>query len=191
MRSYTKQVILSIALAFALIDTGCAQQSPAFSSALARQFKKIESDITTSAEVMPEDKFYFSPEELHIKNADFKGVRSFAGQIMHLATDNILIWSAVTGDPVRADITDVNGPPAIRSKAEILDYLKKSFEVGRRALSMLTEKNAMEMIEFRGRRLPRLDITFTALSHANEHYGQMVVYLRMCGLVPPPTLSEK
>ena len=69
---------------------------------------------------MPEEKFYFTPESLHIKNSDFKGVRTFAGQIMHLATDNILIWSAITGDSVRSDITDVNGPTSITTKAGII-----------------------------------------------------------------------
>ncbi len=152
---------------------------------------KLKSDIVTSGAAMPEDKFYFTPESLHLKNSDFKGVRTFAGQIMHLATDNILIWSSSAGDSVRADITDVNGPKSIKTKADILKYLKGSFDLGRKAISMVTEKNAMDMIEFRGRNLPRLDLAFYALTHANEHYGQMVVYLRMCGIIPPPTVNER
>ena len=166
------------------------QQAPTFSTAIERQFK-IESDIVSTAEAMPEDKFYFMPETLNIKNSDFKGVRTFAGQIMHLATDNILIWSAITGDTVRADITDVNGPNSIKTKADILKYLKSSFDLGRKAISMVTANNAIDMIEFRGRNLPKLDLAFYALTHANDHYGQMVVYLRMCGIVPPATLSER
>jgi uncharacterized damage-inducible protein DinB len=106
---------------------------------------------------------------------------------MHLATDNILIWSAITGDSVRADIKDVNGPKSITTKASILQYLKSSFDEGRKAMSMITEKTAMDMIEFRGQNLPKLDLVFYALTHANEHYGQMVVYLRMCGITPPPS----
>lgn len=140
---------------------------------------------------MPEDKFSFTPENLLIKNSDFKGVRSFAGQIVHIATDNILIWSAITGDSVRADITDVNGPKDIKTKEDVIAYLKSSFAVGRKAIATLTEKNAMDMIQFRWRKLPRLDLVFYALTHANEHYGQMVLYLRMCGIVPPPTLNDR
>jgi len=56
---------------------------------------------------------------------------------------------------------------------------------------MLTDKNAMDMIVFRGRKLPKLDLAFYALTHANEHYGQMVIYLRMCGIIPPPTINER
>ncbi len=169
--------------------TAFAQQS--LTPAIERLFNKIESDILTTAEAMPEDKFNFTPEALHIISSDFKGVRTFAGQIMHLATDNILIWSAITGDPVRADIEDVNGPKTIKTKKDIIAYLKDSFAIGRKAISTLTNQNAMDMIEFRYRKLPKLDLAFYALTHANEHYGQMVIYLRMCGLVPPPTVNEK
>ncbi len=178
-------------LSFVLLSVCSAQSSVRYSIAIERLFNKIESDIITSAQAMPEDKFYFTPENLDIPNSNFKGVRTFAGQIMHLATDNILIWSAITGDSVRSDIQDVNGPVGIKTKTDVIKYLKSSFEEGHKAISMLTEKNAMDMIEFRGRKLPRLDLAFYGLTHANEHYGQMVVYLRMCGIVPPPTINER
>ena len=176
-------------LAFSSICDG--QQAISITSAIERLFNKIESDILTSAEAMPESNFSFSPESLLIKNSDFNGVRTFGGQIMHLATDNILIWSAITGDPVRSDIEDVNGPKNIHSKKDILEYLKSSFAIGRKAISALTTQNAMNLIEFRGRNLPKLDLAFYALTHANEHYGQMALYLRMCGIVPPPTINER
>jgi uncharacterized damage-inducible protein DinB len=191
MPFHKKFLIVSILALYSFTQICLGQQSPSFSTAIERQFNKIESDIMSTAQAMPEDKFYFTPENLHIKNSEFKGVRTFAGQIMHLATDNILIWSAITGDSVRTDITDVNGPKSITTKADVLKYLKTSFDEGRKAISMITEKNAMETIQFRGRNLPKLDLAFYALTHANEHYGQMVVYLRMCGIIPPPTLNER
>jgi uncharacterized damage-inducible protein DinB len=172
---------------------GCndLQQSPPFSSAITRLLNNIEDNIITTAEAMPEDKFYFTPESLDLKTSEFKGVRSFAAQIKHLATDNFAIWTPLTGDPLRADITDVNGPESIKTKADIIKYLKESFALGHKAILTLTEKNAMKMISFRGRDLPKLDLAFYALTHANEHYGQMVVYLRMCGIIPPATLRER
>jgi uncharacterized damage-inducible protein DinB len=180
-----------IILVFNLITAAaCFGQQP-LSSAIERQFNKIENDILTTAEAMPESRFNFTPESLHIKNSTFKGVRTFAGQIMHLATDNILIWSAITGDSIRPDIEDVNGPKSIKTKKEIIEYLKSSFAIGRKAISTLTNQNAMDMIDFRWRKLCRLDLAFYALTHANEHYGQMVMYLRMCGVVPPATLSNQ
>ena len=160
------------------------------SGAVERQLNYIEKNIVSTAEAMPEDKFYFTPEILNLKGSDFKGVRTFDGQIKHLAADNIFIWSAVTGDPLRADMTDVNGPENIKTKAEVIKFLKESFALGHKAIATLTEKNAMEMIPFRGRNLPRLDLVFYALTHSNEHYGQMAVYIRMCGIIPPPSLPQ-
>jgi uncharacterized damage-inducible protein DinB len=188
---FSNKKFITIIFCFCIISICKAQQSTSFASAIERQFNKIESDIVSSAEAMPEDKFHFTPEDLDIQNSKLKGVRTFAGQLMHLATDNILIWSAITGDAVRTDITDVNGPKIITKKSDVLNYLKSSFAEGRKAVSMITEKNAMDMIEFRGRNLPKLDLAFYALTHANEHYGQMVVYMRMCGIIPPPTLNER
>jgi len=180
-------VLLTITTLSSIICFGQQSLSPA----IERLFSKIERDIVSSAEAMPEDKFNFSPEKLDIKNSNFKDVRTFAGQIMHLATDNILIWSAITGDPVRADIEDVNGPKTIKTKKDILEYLKNSFAIGRKAIATLTNQNALDMIEYGWRKLPRLDLAFYALTHANEHYGQMAIYLRLCGIVPPPTINEK
>ena len=170
---------------------GNAQQSPSITIAVERLLNFIEKNIVSTAEAMPEDKFYFTPESLNIKGSEFKGVRTFAGQIKHLATDNFEIWSPITGDPVRADITDVNGPENIKTKAEIIKYLKESFALGHKAIATLTEKNAINMIEFRGSNLARLDLVFYALTHDNDHYGQMVVYLRMCGIIPPASMPVK
>ena len=171
-----------------LFITNCVGQQSIL-PAIERQFNKIESDILSGAQAMPEDNFDFTPESLNIRNSDFKGVRTFAGQIKHLATDNILIWSAINGDAVRSDIEDVNGPKNIKTKNEVIEYLKSSFAIGRKAISTLTTGNAMDLIEFRGRKLSKLDLAFYALTHANEHYGQMVIYLRFCGIIPPPTIN--
>ena len=188
---FAKSACLLAAWTFVFISTCAAQQPGSYTGAIERLFNKIESDILSTAEAMPENKFNFTPGDLHLPNSDFKGVRTFAGQIMHLATDNFLIWSAVTGDSVRADIEDVNGPKNIRTKNEVIAFLKGSFAVGRKAIATVNNKTAMDMILFRWRKLPRLDLVFYALTHANEHYGQMVVYLRFCGITPPPTKNEK
>jgi uncharacterized damage-inducible protein DinB len=183
--------LLLCCILFTAAIHGNAQQSPSITIAVERLLNYIEKNIVSTAEAMPEDKFYFTPESLNIKGSEFKGVRTFAGQIKHLATDNFEIWSPITGDPVRADITDVNGPENIKTKAEIIKYLKESFALGHKVIAALTEKNAIDMIEFRGSNLPRLDLAFYALTHDNEHYGQMVVYLRMCGIIPPASLPVK
>lgn len=166
-------------------------QTQSLTPAVERLFNKIESDILSAAEAMPESKYNFTPESLGIKNSQFKGVRTFGGQILHLATDNIFMWSAITGDSVRTDIKDVNGPKTLHTKKEIIEYLKSSFAIGRKAIATVNNQNAMDEIDYMWRKLPRLDLCFYALTHANEHYGQMVVYLRLCGITPPATVNQK
>lgn len=161
------------------------KQNASLTLAVERLLTNIEKNIIDVAEAMPEDKFDFTPEHASISGSDFKDVRTFAGQVKHLATDNFAIWTPLTGQALRADIVDVNGPAGIKTKADIIKYLKESFALGHTAVANLTDQNAMEMISFRGSDLPRLDLAFYALTHSNEHYGQMVVYLRMCGIVPP------
>lgn len=199
LKTFVKSLMLFFILFIAVqnISSGKIKNSSkksvadiSFTSAVERQLNGIEKNIINTAEQMPEDKFYFTPENLNLKGSEFKGVRTFAGQIKHLAADNIFIWSAVTGDPVRADMTDVNGPQSIKTKADVIKYLKESFALGHKAIATLTEKNAMEKISFRGRDLARLDSVFYALTHANEHYGQMAVYIRMCGIIPFASLPE-
>lgn len=167
------------------------ETAPSFAIVIQRQLDYVESHIIALAEAMPSDKFDFTPEGLDIKGSDFKGVRTFAGQIKHLATDNFAIWSPVTGDSLRADITDVNGPESIKTKEDILKYLKESFAQGHKAIATLTDKNATELLDFRGNKFARLDLAFYALTHSNEHFGQMVVYLRMCGIIPPSSISPQ
>ena len=154
-------------------------------SACERLLGSIERDIVGAAEAMPEDKFDFTPESLHIQGSEYKGVRTFAGQVKHLATDNFSIWSPLTGDPLPSGIKSVNGPEELRTKAGIIKFLKDSFDLGHKAIATLTAANATEMVPFRGMRLPRIDLAFYALTHASNHYGQMVIYLRMSGVIPP------
>ena len=61
--------------------------------------------------------------------------------------------------------------------------ITSTFILGHKATATLRADNALEMLQFRGSKLPRLDLAFYALTHANEHYGQMVVYLRLSGII--------
>ncbi|MEO5594657.1 MAG: DinB family protein [Chitinophagaceae bacterium] len=184
-------MLLAIATLLSSFCLGQKTQTVQFSSTIDRLLKKVESDIITTAEAMPAEKFDFTPDSLHLPGAAFDGVRTFSGQIMHLATDNILIWAAINNQKITYDIPDVNGPKNIKTKEDVLNYLKYSFEIGQKAIETITAKTAIELVEFRWRKLSKLDLAFYGIVHANEHYGQMVVYLRMCGIVPPPTKTEK
>ena len=166
------------------------ETSTSFRGAFERQLNNVENNIISTAEAMPEDKFYFTPESLHIKGSEFTQVRTFAGQIKHLAADNFILWSPVVGDSMKVDINDAEGPENIKTKADIMSFLRESFALGHRAIAAITEKNAMDILPLRGGNVARLDLAFSALVHANDHYGQMVVYARMCGIIPPPSTKK-
>jgi uncharacterized damage-inducible protein DinB len=166
------------------------QPAPTFASMVERQVTNSEKQIVQAAEAMPEDKYNFSPESLNIPGSDYKGVRTFALEVKHIATANYLFWCAVTGEAMPAGIKGPNGPDDLKTKAEIVKFLKDSYAVGHKAAATLTNDNALEMITYAMGKGPRLSLATNPVSHANDHYGQMVEYLRMNGIVPPASRNN-
>ena len=161
--------------------------SPTLSAALDREIRRVEEQVIAAAEAMPEDRFDFSPEQLRIPGAAYHGVRSFAVQVKHVATSNYFLWSPLAGERLPEGLKDGEGPPGMRSKAEILGFLRQSFALGHRAAATLTPEN---MLQPAGRDSTRLQRATFAVAHAFDHYGQMVEYLRMNGIVPPASRPQ-
>jgi uncharacterized damage-inducible protein DinB len=165
-----------------------AQAAPTLVSVIDREIGAVEKQVTDAAEAMPEEKFNFSPESLKIPGDDYKGVRTFAVQVKHIAASNYFIWSNITGDPLPANLKDGNGPDDVKTKADILKFLADSFALGHRAAATLTVEN---MLETPGKsKSTRLRLAFFGVEHAYDHYGQMVEYLRMNGIVPPASRGK-
>jgi hypothetical protein len=164
------------------------QPSPTVASVVDREISTIEKQIVEAAEAMPEDKFNFTPESLNIPGDDYKGVRTFAVQVKHVASSNYFIWSPLTGDKVPENIKDGNGPAELKSKADIIKFLKDSFALGHKAAATLTPEN---MLQNPGNsKSTRLRLATFGVAHAYDHYGQMVEYLRMNGIVPPASRGK-
>lgn len=150
-----------------------------------RQVSQYEKNLLDVAEAMPEDKYNFTPASLNIPGAAYKDVRTFATLLKHTGAANFFFWSRVTGEKMPDNIKGSNGPDELKTKAEIIQFLKDSFAVGHRAAKTITPENAMDQLpSFRGNQ-PRLMIVTGAVIHAADEYGQMVEYLRMNGIVPP------
>jgi uncharacterized damage-inducible protein DinB len=164
------------------------QSPPTIASAVDREISTIEKQIVEIAEAMPEDKFNFSPEGLSIPGSDYKGVRSFGVQVKHIAASNYFIWSPLTGDPLPQGLKDGNGPENLKSKAEILKFLKDSFALGHKAAATLTAQNMLQSPEHS--KSTRFRLAMFAIAHVYDHYGQMVEYLRMNGIVPPASRGK-
>jgi hypothetical protein len=93
------------------------------------------------AKAIPEDKFNLSPESLNLAAAEYKGVRTFAGQVKHVATSNYFIWPPITGDKLPESSKNGNGPGELKTKAEIIKFLKDPFALGHKAAGTLTTEN--------------------------------------------------
>jgi hypothetical protein len=166
-----------------------AQPTPppitSLSALVDRQVSQYEKNVLDVAEAMPEDKYNFTPASLNVPGAAFKDVRTFAQLIKHTAAANYFFWSRVTGEKMPENIKGGNGPDELKTKAEIIQFLKDWFAVGHRAAKMITPENALDQVpSFRGTQ-PRLLVASGAVIHDADEYGQMVEYLRMNGIVPP------
>jgi uncharacterized damage-inducible protein DinB len=141
-----------------------------------------EGSLLGLAEAMPEDKYSFVPTA-----GKFEDVRSFGEQVKHVACAQFAFFNEFEGKQLPADCEKGGHDPA-KTKAELVKYLKDSFDYSNRVLATLTAKNALERVEGRyGGPNTRLGISVIAVWHITDHYGQLVEYLRMNGLVPPMT----
>jgi hypothetical protein len=165
-----------------------SQPAPTITSTVDRQISTVEKLIVEATEAMPEDKFNFTPESLKIPGAEYKGVRTFAVQVKHVATSNYFIWSPITGDRLPEGLKDGNGPENLKTKADIIQFLQESFALGHKAAATLTTQNMLQPAA--GGKSARLYLATFGVAHAYDHYGQMVEYLRMSGIVPPASRGK-
>ena len=162
------------------------EQPPTVASVLNGIYGIVEQQVVSAAEAMPEDKYSFAPS-----NGEFKGVRTFAEEVKHIGFANHLFFGPLAGETMTVDMKNIqqesNGPAELKSKAEIVKYLKDSFALGHKAIATITIENEVAPLD-----KPVLPFLSTRLAIANigtfhpmDHYGQMVEYLRMNGIVPP------
>lgn len=147
-----------------------------------RSLKPVEGEFVPAADAMPEDKYSFAPS-----NGEFKGVRTFAQQIKHVAAVNYLIGAAILEEKPPVDTGGESGPDSMTSKADIMKYLKDSFAYLHKALASINESNQTAEMKnpFGDGKTTKLGFATVALWHPFDHYGQMVEYLRMNGIIPP------
>jgi len=158
--------------------------APPASMALQKLVSNTEGLLMGVANEMPADKYGFVPS-----SGEFRGVRSFAAQIKHAAAVQYLVANSILGDPVTADMSDERGPDEVRSKADVVAYLQGSFAALHRAVATVDDRNAFAPIKgvFGSESATRAGLIAGALAHSSNHYGQVVEYLRMNGIVPPAT----
>ena len=145
-----------------------------------------EGNFLAVAEAMPENKYAFVPT-----GGNFDGARSFGEQVKHVACAQFAFFNEFEGKEPPDDCEKGGHDPA-KTKAELIKYLKDSFDYSNRVLATLSAKNALERVEGRyAGPSTKLGISVVAVWHITDHYGQLVEYLRMNGIVPPMTQKHE
>jgi len=141
-----------------------------------------EGNFLDVAEAMPENKYSFVPTA-----GKFDDARSFGEQVKHVACAQFAFFNEFEGKKPPEDCETGGHEPA-KTKLELIKYLKDSFDYSNHVLATLTAKNALERVEGRyAGPTTKLGISVVAVWHITDHYGQLVEYLRMNGIVPPMT----
>ncbi len=159
-----------------------ANQPQTVNAVLERTVTRLEKLFGDLADAMPEDKYDFVPT-----TGEYKGVRNFASQVKHVGAGNYEYFAAMLGEKPPAEAGGEDGPATAKSKADILKFLRASFAYAHKAVAGVNDKNLMEPVKapFGSGTTTRLALALGAVSHVNDHYGQLVEYLRLNGIVPP------
>jgi hypothetical protein len=158
-----------------------AQSRLTASQALDYWITTTESEVVPTAGAMPEEKYSFAPA-----GHGFTGVRTFAQEVKHLAANNYRMAAYIVGSTPTPEEESETGPEMVRSKAQIMDYVQGSFTALHRAVATINEGNLLEpLVTHPGRQSTRLQLAEDVVAHSYDHYGQMVEYLRMNGIIPP------
>jgi len=163
-------------------------------SALLRGLEYQEYEVRSAAEAMPEEKYDYRPAEGKFKSEKTPvgpaEVRTFAEQVKHVACANFAFAAELDGQKP-PEACDKGGPSPAKSKKELLIYLRDSFAAIRKSLGATDSKNMFDPIEgpYAGPNT-RLGLATVILWHAADHYGQMTLYLRLNGIVPPASRSN-
>ncbi len=172
-------IILAAAFVAAVTINAFAQQAqPAtpqqntnpMSSELKQMYTTVKNNLTRMADKMPEEHYGFKA------TAD---IRSFGELLAHVADSQANACSAVNGEPKSLNAASKT------TKADLVAALKESFAICDKAFDSLTDAKASEMITVRQRQRSKLGALAGTVSHSNEEYGYMAVYMRLKGIVPP------
>ena len=185
--------LLTLAPAFPANAQGATGQSPKIAPGTLIEPTKtfdamltgFEREFTGAAKAMPAESYSFAPTSATFgasQKTDYKGVKTFAQEVTHVTQANYYYGKAFSSLKVDADLKKVD---ALTNKDEILAALAASFVYLHQAMATLTAKNAFESIN---ESETRATLAGGVVAHGFDHYGQMVEYLRMNGIVPPASV---
>lgn len=163
------------------VIAAAAAEAPTIAKIYDGNLSIAESEIVPLAEAMPADKYDFAPTD-----GAFKGVRTFGQQVKHMASTIYGLSASIAEQKPPADVGGEDGPASVKTKDDIVKYLKDAFAYSHKVMQSMTPENQLRMVKFPfGGEQPRGAIAELVVWHCFDHYGQMVVYARMNGVIPP------
>ncbi len=185
MRTFPMALLIAAGLSLAAQAPAAKPAAePSVGASLDATFMWVSGQFIPAAEAMPEDKFDWAPST----QGEFKGVKTFAQQVKHIAAVNYLLGAHLLGEkPPVATGNPEMGPDEIKTKADIVKYLKDSYAYAHKAVQSISTAGSTKALKnpFGQGDLTPVGIANLLAFHGMDHYGQMVVYLRMNGIVPP------
>jgi len=159
-----------------------AARAPGLSAELLQQWNEIGRKLIAMADDFPEDKYDYRPTP---------SVRTFAEQLLHTTGDTYLFTNAALGE--KDPGPEAESRERFKTKAEVVAYLKKAFADGAAVIKSKGDKGMRESVKnFEGGgQIELLGLGYSRVEHSAEHYGQLVLYYRMAGLVPPESRPRK
>ena len=142
----------------------------------------FETEMVGLAKAMPAEKYDFVPTAEFFKDGagtDFKTVKGFSGTVKHVTQANYYFAGTLSGMKPTVDVKAISN---LKSKDEIVAARVASFEFSHKAYATLTAQNAFETIKDDD---TRASLAAGLIAHGFDHYGQLVEYLRMNGIIPP------
>ena len=184
MRRRFRALIIGILVGILVLSSSAAvaQQRPepkTISDSVNFIWQDLERDFVALAEAMPEDKWNFKPTQ-----GEFKDARTFGEQVKHVACANEA-WAKKMSNEKPPAGCDVGGSNPAKSKAEILAYLRDSFTMIDKVIADTNADNLLHPNPGPYWGPNRLAALTATVWHLSDHYGQLVIYLRMNGIVPP------
>jgi uncharacterized damage-inducible protein DinB len=141
-------------------------------------YTNAKQDILRSADKMPEEKYAFRPTD---------SVRSYGQVLAHVADGQYEFCGAAAGNHDEKGIEQT-----AKNKTQIVAALKAAFAYCDAIYAGMTDAKAVEMIPaFGGAKITRLSMLDFNMSHTMEHYGNLVTYMRIQGIVPPSSESQR
>src|SRR5215471_5711231 len=171
--SFTRSVVAAALAILGIVGAAAAQSgfpATSFLTSAKATWESTRNLVTGIVEIMPEDKYDFRPTP---------DVRTFRDQVIHLVGENYVFFGRVAGENL--------GNPAqnLKSRDEVIKALRESYDYGAKVWAGLTEAKALEMIEVRDQKVQRWSAILGAIQDNMNHYGNLVVYVRLNDLVPP------